>query len=97
MPEPEYRLYVAALLDKVHKLIEPLRTLKHKRFRSFSGKCFRFFSGLFPVFFQNDSGIRPEKHQKQTEKKAESFKFPSQAVLLTQYPLLVGKDIKKTA
>ena len=36
-------------------------TLKLKRFRSFSGKCFRFFSGLFPVLFRNKAGKTPEK------------------------------------
>ena len=56
-----------------------LQTLKLKRFRSFSGKCFRFF----PVCFRCFSGLipekRPEKHQKKAEtfsgKRAESFKF----------------------
>ena len=40
-------------------------TSKLKRFRSFSGKCVRFF--------RNDSGIRPRKHQKQTGKNGNIF------------------------
>ena len=49
------------------------RTLKLKRYRSFSGKCFRFFrsvSGVFSALFQNHFGKRPETDQ---EKKRKHF------------------------
>ena len=52
-------------------------TLKLKRFRSFFGKCFRSFSGLFPVFFRNHFGKRPEKHREQTEKNGNIFRKKS--------------------
>ena len=50
-----------------------MKTLKLKRFRSFSGKCFRFFFGLFPLFFRPFSGMIPEK-----ERNLLSFKVRSE-------------------
>ena len=52
-------------------------TLKLKRFRSFSGKCFRFFPLCFwcflSAFFQNKAGITPEKSGNILRKKGGIF------------------------
>ena len=42
------------------------QTLKLKRFRSFSGKCFPFFPGVFPALFRNHSGKTPETDRKKS-------------------------------
>ena len=63
--------------------------------RTLNLKDFALFPEIVPVFFRNDSGIWPEKHRKQTGKKAktfygkkaESFKFPS---------LLFGPRLKES-
>ena len=79
-----------------------VQALKLKRFRFFSGYCFRFYSGLFPALFRNDSRIRPEKHQKQTGTEAETFSGKKRIILSFQvsirfrvgriYPENVGKQ-----
>jgi len=59
------------------------QTLKLKRFRSFSGKCFRFFpvfSGLFPEWFRNKAG----KTLKTDRKKAETVLRSEFAVSATE-------------
>ena len=81
MPEPEYRLYVAALLDKVHKLIEPLQNLKHKGFRSFSGKCFRFFFGLILKSFR-------KRQEKKTVLRSDDFILKNKNVYKIAKPLI---------
>ena len=54
------------------------RTLKLKRYRSFSGKCFRFFrsvSGVFSALFQNHFGKRPETDQEKKRKHLSLLSF----------------------
>ena len=66
--------------------------LKLKRFRSFSGKCFRFFSGVFPAFFRNKSGKTPEKklkHFPEKERNLLSFKARTGGAYLHTY-LIIG-------
>ena len=48
-------------------------TSKLKRFRSFSGKCVRFFSGLFPPFFSKWFWNKAEKTPETDRKKRKNF------------------------
>ena len=75
---PEHNSFSLSLVDKKSQptryISSDIETLK---IPLFFRKSFRFFRVLFRcfflAFFRNDSGIRPEKHRKQTGKKAETF------------------------